>query len=111
MHFDMQPRVVKANEKVVADRGRVAVERGPIVYCAEADNDFNIQNIILNRHPKFQVTRSLNCCMTSTKLPEVQALGFDAAGKVGNQRCDADLIPLLWHGHTGVRARCMYGCR
>ena len=53
----MQPRVVKANEKVVADRGRVAVERGPIVYCAEwADNDFNIQNIILNRHPKFQVT-------------------------------------------------------
>ena len=41
VHFDMQPRVVKANEKVVADRGRVAVERGPIVYCAEwADNDF-----------------------------------------------------------------------
>ena len=30
---------IRANEKVAADRGRLAVERGPIVYCAEgADN-------------------------------------------------------------------------
>lgn len=35
IHFDMLPRLVKANEKVAADRGRVAVERGPVVYCAE----------------------------------------------------------------------------
>ena len=28
IHFDMLPRLVKANEKVAADRGRVAVERG-----------------------------------------------------------------------------------
>ncbi|HPQ57008.1 MAG TPA: glycoside hydrolase family 127 protein, partial [Bacteroidales bacterium] len=35
LQFDMEPRVVQANEKVEADRGRVAVERGPLVYCAE----------------------------------------------------------------------------
>ena len=35
VHFDMIPRIVKANPKVEADHGRVAVERGPIVYCAE----------------------------------------------------------------------------
>lgn len=35
VHFDMEPRTVKANNKVEADRGRIAVERGPIVYCAE----------------------------------------------------------------------------
>ena len=35
IHFDMLPRIVKANEKVVDDKGRVSVERGPIVYCAE----------------------------------------------------------------------------
>lgn len=40
VHFDMEPRTVKANNKVEADRGRIAVERGPIVYCAEwPDND------------------------------------------------------------------------
>ncbi len=35
LDMDMEPRLVKANDKVEADRGRVAVERGPIVYCAE----------------------------------------------------------------------------
>ena len=28
VHFDMEPRVVRANEKVEADRGRVSLERG-----------------------------------------------------------------------------------
>ena len=32
IHFDMLPRIVKANEKVVDDKGRVSVERGPIVF-------------------------------------------------------------------------------
>ena len=31
----MAPRFVRANEAVEADRGRLAVECGPIVYCAE----------------------------------------------------------------------------
>lgn len=38
--MDMPVRRVKAHGKVEADKGRLAVERGPIVYCAEgADND------------------------------------------------------------------------
>ena len=32
VHFDMEPRMVKANNKVEADRGRIAIERGPIVW-------------------------------------------------------------------------------
>lgn len=40
VHFDMTPQVVEANSKVAADRGRIAIERGPLVYCAEtADNN------------------------------------------------------------------------
>jgi DUF1680 family protein len=35
LNFPMPVRRVSAHEKVVADRGRVAFERGPIVYCAE----------------------------------------------------------------------------
>ena len=31
VHFDMQPRVVRANSHVEADRGMVAIERGPLV--------------------------------------------------------------------------------
>ena len=35
IHFEMQPRMVVANGRVRDDRGRVALERGPLVYCAE----------------------------------------------------------------------------
>jgi hypothetical protein len=39
VHFDMPVRTVEANPNVEDDRGKLAVERGPLVYCAEwADN-------------------------------------------------------------------------
>ncbi|QLH79781.1 glycoside hydrolase family 127 protein [Halosimplex rubrum] len=38
--FGMEPELVAAHPSVEADAGRVAVERGPLVYCAEAvDNE------------------------------------------------------------------------
>ena len=48
LSLPMPVRRVVANEKVEADRGRVAVERGPLVYCVEApDNDRRVSNFIL----------------------------------------------------------------
>lgn len=39
---------VKANEKVAADRGLIALERGPVLYCVEdKDNAFDVNNLIL----------------------------------------------------------------
>lgn len=38
--FPMEVRKIKANEKVQADRGRIALQRGPLVYCLE-DKDNN----------------------------------------------------------------------
>ncbi len=44
----MPLRRLLAHDKVAADRGRVAVQRGPVVYCAEgADNDGRAMDIIL----------------------------------------------------------------
>ena len=43
LHLAMEPRFVRANPAVEADRGRLAVERGPLVYCAEwPDNEGNV---------------------------------------------------------------------
>ena len=43
LELDMEPRFVKAHPAVEADRGRLAVERGPLVYCAEWPyNDFDV---------------------------------------------------------------------
>ena len=39
---------VEANEKVKDDRGKIAIERGPVVYCLEGiDNNNNLNTIIL----------------------------------------------------------------
>jgi DUF1680 family protein len=35
LKFDMKPQVLQANRRVVEDFGRVAVQRGPLVYCLE----------------------------------------------------------------------------
>ncbi len=54
VHFDMEARTVRANNKVEADRGMVSIERGPLVYCAEhPDNNFDIMGALINQNPKF----------------------------------------------------------
>ena len=57
IHFDMPVRTVVADRHVAEDRGRVAVERGPLVYCAEwADNEgINPHHLLLPRQPQFDV--------------------------------------------------------
>ena len=57
IHFDMPVRTVVASPRVTDDRGRVAVERGPLVYCAEwADNEgINPHHLLLSRRPQFDV--------------------------------------------------------
>jgi hypothetical protein len=57
IHFDMPVRTVVANPRVTDDRGRIAIERGPLVYCAEwADNEgINPHHLLLSRKPQFNV--------------------------------------------------------
>jgi DUF1680 family protein len=48
LDLPMEVRRVLAHEKVEADAGRVALERGPVVYCAEAvDNGGRVFNLVL----------------------------------------------------------------
>jgi hypothetical protein len=46
LDFDMPVRLVQCNDRVEANRGRLAIERGPIVYCLEAaDNGGHVRSI------------------------------------------------------------------
>ena len=46
--FDMPARRVKAHPKIVADVDRVALMRGPIVYCLEGiDNPAELKNLVI----------------------------------------------------------------
>ena len=54
LDLPMPIRRIEAHPSVKADLGRVAIQRGPIVYCFEAcDNDGRVKDIVLARDPKF----------------------------------------------------------
>ena len=101
--LDMQPRTVKAHSQVAADRGRLAIERGPIVYCAEwPDNDFDIMTLLLNREPKFEEVRRDDLLHGITQLKtQAQTLNYDGQGRLQAKDVTLTLIPYYAWAHRG----------
>ncbi len=110
LHLDMAPRLVKADERVEADRGRVSVERGPLVYCAEwPDNDFDLGGILLNQKPQFSVdpafplvTKQEQIYALTALKTDAQLLNFDEAGRLTTRDVTLRLIPYYAWNHRGA---------
>lgn len=103
IHFDMEPRTVKANERVVADRGRISVERGPLVYCAEwPDNNFNILSTFVGKNPKFETVEKKDMLYGINLLTtDAQTIGYDTNGKIVSKDVKLNLIPYYAWNHRG----------
>ena len=53
--FSLLPRLVKANPGIKQDEGRLAIQRGPLVYCVEgADNGNKAWNVLLPEQTNFE---------------------------------------------------------
>ena len=110
VHFDMEPRTVRANGKVAADRGYVAIERGPVVYCAEwPDNDFDIMGALINQEPKMTVEdgtlhakdAKVADYFIKTIKTDAQTLSFDKSGRLTAKDVKMTLIPYYAWCHRG----------
>ena len=110
IHFDMPVRTVKANAAVKDDRGRIAVERGPLVYCAEgADNTgFSIFNFLMPRQPRFTVAdreikglRDVNFSVKAIQV-EGQAVDTDSKGELTTKSAILTMIPYYAWNHRGA---------
>lgn len=103
VHFDMEPRTVVANNKVEADRGRIAVERGPIVYCAEfPDNDFEVLSAFMNQNPKFTEKYSSDKLYGIVELStDAQVLSYDDKGRLTAKDVKLNMIPYYAWNHRG----------
>lgn len=119
VHFDMEARTVRANNKVEADRGCISIERGPIVYCAEwPDNQgFDIMSILENREPQFAegklsydgfIDPKYKNVLTlykgqnmETLTENVQTLAYDKSGKLSTKDQTLTLIPYFAWAHRG----------
>ena len=101
--FDMEPRVVRANNKVAADRGKVAIERGPLVYCAEhPDNNFDIMGALINQEPQFTLGKGeVAGTPITTLITDAQTLNFSKQGKLETQDQTLTLIPYYAWCHRG----------
>jgi len=103
LHFDMEPRTVRANNKVAADRGMITVERGPLVYCAEhPDNPFDIMGALMNQNPTFALGKSeIAGTPVQTLTTAVQTLDFNKQGKLVASDQTLTLIPYYAWCHRG----------
>lgn len=103
LDLDMEVRTVKANNKVEADRGRIAVERGPIVYCAEwTDNDFDVLSIFVNQKPQFVAKERPELLEGIVELTtDGQVLSYDDKGRLVAKDVKLNLIPYYAWCHRG----------
>jgi uncharacterized protein len=104
LNLPMPIRRVIANDQVAADRGRVALERGPILYALEAPDNPNgkVRNLVLPRDTK----------LTAEYKPEMLkgvevvqgralALSYDNQGKVLKTQQSFTAIPYYAWANRG----------
>ncbi|MDR0748737.1 MAG: glycoside hydrolase family 127 protein [Tannerellaceae bacterium] len=103
VHFDMEPRTVKAHPDVIADNGRIAVERGPVVYCAEwPDNNFSVLSVLMNRKPAFTVESKPDLLYGIHQITTTaQTLSYDEKGRLQTKDVTLSLIPYYAWAHRG----------
>lgn len=114
IHFDMPVRTVVANRNVADDKGKVAVERGPLVYCAEAvDNGGEpVLRTVMNKKPAFTLVDGYTINNTEAKdapsfrvtaiRTQVQTLEETSGGGVGVKDMSLTLIPYYAWNHRGA---------
>ena len=113
VHLDMPVRTVVANHRVSDDRGRIAVERGPLVYCAEwADNaGINPHHLLLARQPQFDVQTAYsiqntegngNSFNVTAIKANAQEANVDADGRLVSKDVKVTLIPYYAWNHRGA---------
>jgi hypothetical protein len=95
---------VLSHEKVADDKGKVALQRGPIVYCAEwPDNDGHILNLVLADNAKLTAEHRKDLLNGVTVIKsKAVALSFDKDGKTAMKKeQDFVAIPYYAWAHRG----------
>lgn len=104
------PHCLLFYNNVEADRGMVAIERGPIVYCAEwPDNDFDIMGTLVNQKPKMTVEdgtlhakdKKVADYYIKVIKTDAQTLSFDNSGRLTAKDVKLTLIPYYAWCHRG----------
>jgi len=104
LHLPMPVRRVVANDQVAADRGRVALERGPILYALEApDNpDGKVRNLVVARDSKL-TAEFKPALLKGVEVIQgsATAISYDAQGNVLRNQQPFTAIPYYAWANRG----------
>jgi len=102
LSLPMPIRRVVAHQAVEADRGRIAIERGPLVYCAEGiDNDGRVSNLVLaDGAPLAAEARPDLLGGVVVIKGEAEAVS-EKAGKIVSEKKSVTLIPYYSWANRG----------
>ncbi len=104
LNLPMPVRRVIANDQVAADRGRVALERGPILYALEApDNpDGKVRNLVVSRDSKLTADFK-PALLKGVEVIEgsATALSYDEHGSVTKKQQPFTAIPYYAWANRG----------
>ncbi len=104
LELEMQPVFVQADPRVRDDAGRVAVMRGPVVYCAEGvDNPVNLKSLVLDTRAGFEECASetgVPALQTSAVIPACEGALYRPLGG-GEESLPVRLIPYFAFANRG----------
>ena len=106
IHFDMKPRLVKAIDKVSSDKGRVSVECGPLVYCAEwPDNTDDVRSCLLQKSPNLELIYKPDLLggVNVISTTSAQSLKYESDGTLSVKPMKLMLIPYYAWDHRGAK--------
>lgn len=77
VEFDIKPRLVYADSRVMRNAGRVCIARGPVVYCAEGvDNGQHMHSYAIPSNPEFHEAYDENFGLYTIEVACVRELDF-----------------------------------
>jgi DUF1680 family protein len=104
MNLPMQVQRVIANDKLVEDKGKIALQRGPVMYCAEwKDNNGKAANLIIPQNATFTTEYKPNMLNGITVLKsEVKGVNIDTDGlNISTQNKTFTAIPYYAWANRG----------
>lgn len=104
VNLPMEVRTVVANEKVKADNGKVALQRGPLIYCAEwKDNNGKTSNLIVPSNTAFTTEFKPDLLNGVMEIKaEVPAIKIDDDGNsISTAKQTLTAIPYYAWAHRG----------
>lgn len=105
--FELKPRFVACTSNVRANVGKVALCRGPVVYCIEGvDNGADLQQLIVNADSNFS---EFGDCITVNGLREKahESLYYDYE-KPTYEKTKIKFIPYRKWGNRGENEMCVF---